>query len=378
MFVQRLFLRVFCFLPLFFCSRQALAVDLQIHGFSDLIGSRSNTNYPVDTINNNGGHLTVDSESRLGLNFNADLGNRLTFASQILAQGNGGAYNLAADWLFATYRPFDEFAVRIGRQINPQFLYSEQYAVGYTYLWTRLPSEVYGLNPIDSFNGVSIIYTHPWGDLEFQMQIYGGAGDTNGQGGALSYTATLDDNKGVELVLLSLSDKFKIRAGYNSSNPVVTEAVQVPIMQTPVGAINGTMFIPADIGTIQTFTAGTSFEWMRFEGRSEIARIVGTSAFIRTVTGAYGTLGYRLLPFMTPYFNYAWEGGVSGSAYTFPVPSISTTQLTDKHGTTVGLNFKVSPSAVVKAEYMRTQSNFVDTSKDFGVNTYTFTFDLIF
>ncbi len=357
------------------CSGTVQAGDLQIRGFSDLIASKSSTDLPVGTINNNGKRLTVDSESDLGLNLSADLGNKITFASQILANGKGGAYRLFADWLFATYRPTDGWAIRVGRQINPQFLYSEQYAVGYTYLWTRLPSEVYGLNPIDSFNGLSIIYTVPLaGDFQLKTQLYGGAGDTQGSGPFYTYSAALDDDKGIELTLSS--DRIKIRAGYNTTNPKVSESIQTPVL--PGNPVLGTIALNENIGSIQSFTAGTSLEWRDFELLSEMVRLTGTGDFIRTATGVYGTLGYHLLPSITPYFTYAWEGDLSGIAYTFPDPTVSTTRLTDEHGITFGLNFKVSPSAIVKTEYMRTEEHFVDTSRNFGANTFTAAFDFIF
>ncbi|WP_198097176.1 hypothetical protein, partial [Clostridioides difficile] len=91
----------------------------------------------------------------------------LDFAGQLVARGSdGGNYNVQADWLFLTYRPNDELKFRGGRQIAPIFLYSEQVDVGYTYLPTRLPYEVYGTVPVKSVTGVGVIYAKRLGALE--------------------------------------------------------------------------------------------------------------------------------------------------------------------------------------------------------------------
>ena len=77
------------------------ALDLQLRGFADLIGTQTNSRLALSTINN-GAHLTLDSETRIGLNLSSDLGNNLSFAGQLLAQGNdSGQYSLNALWIFA-------------------------------------------------------------------------------------------------------------------------------------------------------------------------------------------------------------------------------------------------------------------------------------
>jgi hypothetical protein len=360
-----------------FDEHLAEAFDFQMNGFADLVGTKSNTLLPLDNLGNQGNRLTMDPESRLGLNLSADLGNNLTFASQLVAQGNNsGQYNLAVDWLFATYRPTEGLAFRAGRQINPAFLYSEQIDVGFTYLWTRLPYEVYSLDPLDSFNGLAAIYTSFLGDFRLRTEIFGGAGATTVDGSAGTFVGIPNDEKGIEVALLS--DHFKFRMGYDSSNPTGTISTSVPIVTVPSGVISGTFTEPADLGTTQIFSTGTSFDYLNFVGSAEVAHLWSNGTLVSSATGAYGSLGYRVCPRLTPYFLYAWQGNLSGTSYVYPDPSISSTSKTDQHSEVFGLNFKMSPAAVLKVEYMRTQENFADFTQNFGANTFTAAVDLVF
>lgn len=357
-------------------GNNAEAFDFQLNGFADLVGTQSSTSLPLDNIGNQGTRLTFDPESRLGLNLGADLGANLTFSSQVLAQGNaGGEYNLAAAWLFATYRPFEWLAIRAGKQINPVFLYSEQINVGYTYLWTRLPSEVYGLYPLQSFNGLSVIHTLFFGDYQLRTQLIGGAGSETITQPSLTFTGTSNEVKGIESTFSS--DHFKARIGYIASNPTGSVILSAPLAQTPQGILSGLLTSPVDIGTVQNISAGTSFDFMNFVGSAEIDRLLGSGTLIRATTGVYGSLGYRVLPKLITYFVYAWEN-LNGTVYYYPDTTVSTTPKIGQHSTIIGLNFRMTPSAVLKAEYMRRQESFADSIQNFGANTYTLTADLVF
>jgi hypothetical protein len=353
----------------------AQASDFQIRGFGDLVGSQTGTYYPLNSIGNIGQRVVVDPESRLGLNLSADLENNFTFSSLILGEGNSrGNYSLAVNWFFLTYRPNDEFAFRVGRQVNPVYLYSEQIDVGYIYPWVRRPAEVYSIDPLESFFGLSAIYTLLKDNLQWRIQIFGGAGNftlpiSNG-----SYSGSLENDKGIDLSLSS--DHFKIRLGYDSVDPTLTAAVSVPI--PAAGPINGTLNIPISVGSVQIFSAGAKVEYDKFMAMAEEIRLISNGDLIRHSTGAYGTLGYHLSDSWMPYATYAWKGNLSGSAYVFPDSTVSMTPETDQHSVMMGVNYRATTSVVVKAEYMRTQEYFIDQTKNFGANTYSASVDFVF
>jgi hypothetical protein len=166
--------------------------------------------------------------------------------------------------------------------------------------------------------------------------------------------------------------------GYESSNPTGTISTSVPLEPVPGGTISDTFTSNADLGTTQVFSAGTSFDCLKFVGSAEVAHLWSNGSLVRSATGAYGSVGYRVLPRLTPYFLYSWMGNLSGTSYVFPDPAISATPKTDQHSEVFGFNFKMSPAAVLKLEYMRTQADFVDTTQSFGANTFTASVDLVF
>jgi hypothetical protein len=357
-------------------SPSALATELRIHGFADLVASKGDSDYPINSIHNRGKRLNLDSESDLGLNLSADLGENLTFAGQVVGRGDaGGKYQLAADWLFATYRPVDSIAVRAGRQINPLYLYSEQIDVGFLLPWVRLPYEVYGLNPIKAFSGISVIHSWLTGDLQLRTQLFAGGGSfdlDSGQG--TSYSGNLSDSKGLDVTLTG--DHFKFRAGYSAATPDITVATRVPL--APGSPVTGTYSFPANIGAVQTLSAGATFDCGDFVGMSEAVRQIADGTLIRSALGAYGTLGYRLRPDLTSYLTYSWRGNLDGLAYAFPDATVSSTVEKDQHSWILGINFKASASVAVKAEYMRTVNAYVDSTRDFDADVASASVDLVF
>jgi len=362
------------FVTMLLLSTPAQALDVRIQGFADLVASKSNTDYNLGAINNLGKRLTLDSESQLGLNLSSDLGNDLFFSGQITtSEEEDGLYNLGMQWFFITYRPTERLAFRVGRQINPIYLYSEQIDVGYIYPWVRLPTEVYGIDPLQAFVGASAIYTVIKNDLQWRAQLFAGGGSFTLDSPTGPFSGTLDNDKGVDLSVSS--DNFKVRLGYSAVSPQLTSSVQVPIAPGP---ITGTFVVPVNVGNLQIFSGGASTEYLHFMGMAEVIRIHGDGSLIRDSTGAYGTLGYHVTSKLTPYATYSWQGNLSGVAYTFPDANVSTTPKTDQHSWMLGLNFRTSPSVVVKGEYMRTQQHFVDLTKDFGSNTFTTSVDFVF
>jgi len=357
---------------------KAQAFDLQIRGFGDIVASKSSVDIPIGSINaDTGKQLTLDSESHLGLNFSSDLGNKLTFSSQILGEGlGGGQYTLNVDWFFVSYHPLEELTFRVGRQINPIYLYSEQVDVGFIYPTLRHPSEVYGLDPLESFDGISAIYTVLQNDLQWRAQLYAGGGSFTTSSTNSTYSGSLDDDKGIDLSVSD--DHFKVRIGYSAVNPNVNVNQPYPVGTSPYGPVTGNVSIPADAGSIQIFSAGSSFDIQKFMGLFEAIRMTSTGSLTHSATGMYGTLGYHVSTLLTPYVTYAWEGNLSGTAYIYPDTSMSTTALTDQHSMMLGATFRASTSVILKAEYMRNQQNFVASNFNFGANVFSTSVDFVF
>jgi hypothetical protein len=345
--------------------------EVIINGFGDIVGSKSSSDYPVNNIGNGGRALSFDSESRLGLNLSAALGESLDFAGQIVGRGSdGGAYNLRADWVFLTYRPTDEVKFRIGRQILPLFLDSEQYDVGFTYAWSRLPFEVYGIDPVKAFTGISGIYTKNFGIVQVSGELYGGGADliingvTPSTGAVGTYSAKVNNSKG--FTLDTRAEDLHLRLAYNGNSHA---KLYLPGVATAY-----------DLGTTDALTFGASYESKKLLLQAESVRFSAPKTIIGSATGAYGTLGYRVLPMLMPYITYSWLGNDSSTLAFYPgnlLPS-ATNLLQGQSSQIVGLNYHAGLALVVKAEFMQTAYRYVDNSLNFRANTVTVTSDFVF
>lgn len=339
------------------------AIDLQIHGFADIVGTQTNTDFTLNDLGNHADQLGFDPESRLGLNLSSAVADGYIFAAQILARGGDkGAYKLLADWIFVTYKPSDRVMIRAGRQINPAFLFSEQVDVGFTYLWTRLPYELYGNYPIKSFNGISMAYIIPIGNYTFKTEILGGSSDIDIEKPNYSVESRADNMRGIQLTLNSDQTEFRMAYIANNSEATITGAGLV------------------DFGTIQLYSVGANINWNKFILFIEGSRMDGNAASIRSVTSAYMSLGYKFESNFTSYITYAMANDYNGTIFTNPTisPAVPTTTKDAQHSLIVGVNYKPNPSVVLKGEYMRSELEFKDSTKDFGANTFTATMDIIF
>jgi hypothetical protein len=363
--------------------------EVNFNGFGDIVGSKSNSDYGVDDIGNAGRAYTFDSESRLGLNLSSSLSDSLDFAGQIVARGSdGGSYSLKADWLFLTYRPNDEIRFRIGRQITPIFLYSEQYDVGYTYIWSRLPYEVYGPMPVKQFTGASVICSKNFGAFQVSGEAFGGGADfevhseSSVSTPVSTYTAQGNNVKG--LVLDVQADDFRFRAAYSGS---VHSKLFVTLVSPAYGQTLGispaspTVTTSYDLGAVDAFTLGASYDTKKLMLIAEGIRISNPNSPLGSSTSLYGTVGYHILPILTPYITYAWQGNISSSLNFYPGTVGSPTPSSyeqEQNAWVGGLNLHASLAAVVKAEFMRTAYRYVNNSLNFRVNTATLTTDFVF
>ncbi len=65
-------------------------------------------------------------------------------------------WDLTATWAFLSWRPNNDWLVRVGKQRVPIYLNSENRDVGQTYDMARLPIEMYGISSSADFNGVYV------------------------------------------------------------------------------------------------------------------------------------------------------------------------------------------------------------------------------
>jgi len=163
-------------------SAASWADRVSIGGFSSANYNRTDNAAPFNG-DENVGHDNQGtwSDSRLGINLNARINDRLRFATQLLgSQGEG--FGLNVDWAFADIGVTDNLNLRAGKVKFPVGLVNEYVDVGYAMPWIRSPvviySELSSMNAPqmtrEGYTGVSFLGNASAGDLSLNADLFTG------------------------------------------------------------------------------------------------------------------------------------------------------------------------------------------------------------
>ena len=149
----------------------APAVSINGYGTLGVVHSSDDkADYLADIFRPNGaGHTrawSADIDTRLGIQVTADVTSKLSAVFQFVAeQRYDNSYRPTTEWANLIYHFTPDFSVRVGRFVQPTFLFADSRKVAYTYPWVRPPTEVYGLVPVSHNDGVDLSYRMQFGGL---------------------------------------------------------------------------------------------------------------------------------------------------------------------------------------------------------------------
>jgi hypothetical protein len=134
----------------------AHAAEVSLSGFGTLGYAKSNQAYNFERFVNNNGTIARDSVAGV----QADI--KLTDQIGATIQGKfapsltkDAAWDATLSWAFLSWRPSNDWLVRLGKQRLPLYFYSESTDVGVTYDLAHLPSEMYSISPSTDYIGAS-------------------------------------------------------------------------------------------------------------------------------------------------------------------------------------------------------------------------------
>ena len=123
---------------------------------------------------------------------------------------------IEAAWAFVSWRPNNDWLLRVGKQRVPLFLNAENRDVGQTYAFARLPAEVYALSPTTDHAGVAVSRAWQGEAGELTVDAYGGraqiANRTHTRDFGASYLPVNTDIVGLALTLRRESLTWRVGA----------------------------------------------------------------------------------------------------------------------------------------------------------------------
>ena len=138
------------------------AAEFSASGFGTLGYARSNQSYAYQRFIDKEGTFKRDSVA--GFQVDAKFTERFGATVQVKAapaSDDDNRYESTVSWAFLSYRLSNDWIIGVGKQRIPFYLYSQNYDVGVTYDFARLPTEMYSLSPSNDFNGLS--FSKSWG-----------------------------------------------------------------------------------------------------------------------------------------------------------------------------------------------------------------------
>lgn len=375
--VSAMFLQIF--------AGSAHALDVQIHGFGTAGFAKTDSKFVVNDLNNDTSRLLFTRDNRFGFNISALVSDRWDISSQFITKASSFD-PISAQYFFARYHLSSEFTVRAGRMIAPTWVFSEQIEVGLTYPWVRLPYEVYNLNPLRSYDGASVTWSHPIGDWNLVFEVE--AGTTSYKEKSFDETKLIQDSIpesfGANIVLTDDKHSF-IRLSYG--NAVINGNVTINTTtstSTPLGFVNAsTTTTTFNYDRVQLFSVGGKFDIGKFLLIGEAARRIITSNYLNGASAAYGTIGYHIGDWM-PFVSGAWLGSLSGSGWYDPDTSTMTSAITSfaplDNQLTIsgGLNYRISPNVMWKLQYDNVRTNNTVASYSKNAQVISSSLDFVF
>lgn len=132
--------------------------------------SEKNADFTPSIFKPNGaGHTrswNADVDSLIAAQLTANFTPQLSAVVQVISeQRYDNSHRPFFEWANLKYQFTPDFSIRVGRTVQPAFLFSDTRKVGYTLPWVRPPGEVYSLIPVTNIDGVDLSYRLHFGDV---------------------------------------------------------------------------------------------------------------------------------------------------------------------------------------------------------------------
>ncbi|MDG9926606.1 MULTISPECIES: hypothetical protein [unclassified Pseudomonas] len=274
-----------------------------------------------------------DQLSKFGAQLSYGITDTVGLTLQTTAKAYGDEWKGNLEWAYLSWQSTDNLMLRFGRLRTPVYMYSESIDVGFSYPWLRLPDEVYSQVQLSNYEGADLVYNLPLSFATASFQLAGGVAKNR------DYYA-YDDEFDIDYskvfgasVSLATNDFGTVRIGYAEAD-IKTEISGsfVDVLGNPGSAT--LLSLDDDKGKFTSVgyqydngTWLTANEWTRLV----IENNAGDS------TEAFYLMGGRRFGDFLAHVTYAQLDEDDGR----------------QNSWTLGLNYNVLPTVVIKGEYKR-------------------------
>jgi hypothetical protein len=359
-------------------AKEAQAVEYSISGFGTLGGAVSDNDIKYQRYIDD--HGTLKRDSLLGVQFDAKLNDKFGVTTQLIlapSTDDDDVITPQLKWTMISYRPTNDWLIRLGRISLGGLLNQQNLDVGVSYDMLRLPNEVYLLSSSYDFDGVSIAKT--WDTTNYEVTLDGSFGMQNRYFRSYyNYSKeptfnSADVTAGGLILTVTDYDQTMYRAGWHYTK-IDPDGQGVLSEYTFVELGGGLYTLGQPIYKSDTY-GNTFFLGTRFPLGGFLISCEGTAIIVEDFDAAPPTVaGYisvsRKMDNWTPYLTYAqvWTEGletwrkVQGAT---AVPSLGVTQgliddgasimaVYDQNSWMLGTSYAFSPKQKLKAEVMLT------------------------
>ncbi len=244
--------------------------------------------------------------------------------------------------------------------------------------WISPPSEVYGLNPIRSANGGSILSKYRAGPGILELEIMGGDGQNTSsvittRGREASTLVSLKDALGFSLNY-SVLESATLRAAYFRARTEID--ITSRFYSSPSTFVG--LSIPLDASFGQFYSVGGNLELGDFEIIGEWADREMSGTAFPTSKAFYVTGAYRLGSWLV----HATYSSLFKNTGTFrPHPNANSgivALLETEYSLTFGLNYQFYETIVAKFDISTNRKNYDDTSNNFKQTIFRTALDFVF
>jgi hypothetical protein len=115
-----------------------------------------------------------DQLSKFGAQLSYGITDTVGLTLQTTAKAYGDEWKGNLEWAYLSWQSTDNLMLRFGRLRTPVYMYSESIDVGFSYPWLRLPDEVYSQVQLSNYEGADLVYNLPLSFATASFQLAGG------------------------------------------------------------------------------------------------------------------------------------------------------------------------------------------------------------